>query len=483
MAEGTVVNIAWTLPTGDPHRVKVAHTSLPLSEIETGERRLEGERYLLGGYALARRVKAAPSAALADFADVWQPGRLKGITVSSEHGVPFFTATQVFDIRPFARKWLAPLRTYDLEKRYVEPGWILVTCSGTVGETIIGYSPLAGVIISHDLLRIQVRNRAHLGYIYGFLRSRFARSMLVSDQYGSIIKHLEPEHAQKLPVPLPAEDAYDPLTERVRTVYRLRDQAFHTTVEAEAAYSAHVGADIASRPVHDTYLVTASDLLNNRRRLDAFHYNPTSEWALRALRGTGRAVVPLSSLHYRVFEMPRFKRPFAPTGVPYLDSEDLFKVNPRPSKFISQAQKSDAADYFVKRGWILMACSGQIYGLNGRVLLADDSHENKVISEHAIRIVPPERENRVLPGYIQMALGHSVFGRPLVLRWAFGTEVPEIQPEDLKDFPVARLGDDVEAEIAEQVSRASVLRRQADEEENAVVRHVEQMVAKTLGVG
>ena len=27
-------------------------------------------------------------------------------------------------------------------------------------------------------------------------------------------------------------------------------------------------------------------------------------------------------------------------------------------------------DFFVKEGWILMACSGQVYGLNGSVTLA-----------------------------------------------------------------------------------------------------------------
>jgi hypothetical protein len=82
-----------------------------------------------------------------------------------------------------------------------------------------------------------------------------------------------------------------------------------------------------------------------------------------------------------------------------------------------------------------------------------------------------------------MALGHSVFGRPLVLRWASGTEVPEIQPEDLKDFPVVRLGDDAEREIAQQVDRANALRRQADKEENALVARVEQRVAEIVGAG
>jgi hypothetical protein len=70
-----------------------------------------------------------------------------------------------------------------------------------------------------------------------------------------------------------------------------------------------------------------------------------------------------------------------------------------------------------------------------------------------------------------------------VIRWAFGTEVPEIDPNDLRDFPVVRLANDVEKEIANQVERANALRRQADEVENSVVADVEHRLTEMLGVG
>jgi hypothetical protein len=197
----------------------------------------------------------------------------------------------------------------------------------------------------------------------------------------------------------------------------------------------------------------------------------------------GLRVASLSSLGYTLFGVPRFKHLYSADGIPYLDSEDIFKVNPILTKFIPPIHKKDADSYYVKPGWLLMACSGQIYGLNGRVILADAWHENKIVSNHVVRIVPPHDPDRVPPGYMLMALGHPSFGRPLVVRWAFGTEVPEIHPGDLKDFPVVRLGSDVEREIADQVERANALRRQADEEENAVVAEVEQRVATTLGSG
>jgi len=126
-----------------------------------------------------------------------------------------------------------------------------------------------------------------------------------------------------------------------------------------------------------------------------------------------------------------------------------------------------------------MACSGQLYGTNGSVVLANEWHERKIVSNHVVRIIPKVTGKHARPGYLQMALGHPVYGRPLLLRLAFGTEVPEIAPDDLADFPVVRLGKDEDV-IADAVERASDLRWRANEEEDRAVRLVEEYVESAL---
>ena len=76
-----------------------------------------------------------------------------------------------------------------------------------------------------------------------------------------------------------------------------------------------------------------------------------------------------------MFGVPRFKHVYSDYGIPYLDSEDLFKINPEITKFIPAGAKKNAQKYLVQRGWLLMACSGQIYGLHGSVVLAGPWHE------------------------------------------------------------------------------------------------------------
>ena len=116
------------------------------------------------------------------------PGRLKGIQVSREYGTPFLAATQVFDVRPVARKWLSLEKTSDVKNRFVAPGTILVTCSGSVGRPTLAYGPLEKTLISHDLLRIDPLEERNKGWVYAYLHSPQTRAMAVGTHYGHIIK-------------------------------------------------------------------------------------------------------------------------------------------------------------------------------------------------------------------------------------------------------------------------------------------------------
>jgi hypothetical protein len=76
--------------------------------------------------------------------------------------------------------------------------------------------------------------------------------------------------------------------------------------------------------------------------------------------------------------------------------------------------------------------------------------------------------------------GHPVFGRPLIRRLAFGSSVPELAPEDLREFPVARLEAAIEESIANKAERASTLRVHSDRQEDEAVHLVEEFVGGAL---
>ena len=444
------------------------------SVLWSGDRRLEAETYLTEGYRIRQRIEKSGALPLGEIARVWQPGRLKGVQVAREHGTPFLAATQIFDIRPTPRKWLAVPHTPDVEQRYIDHKSILVTCSGSVGSAIMGYRATDEMIISHDLLRVAANREEDRGYLYSFLRSGQARAMMRSSKYGNVIKHLEPEHLQAIPVVSVGEAIKQVLNTTIDRSFALRNEAYELSIAAESEFANAVGpVDLTDAEIG--YSVKASDMFRKSRRLDAYSHNPIAGAILMALTKSGRRCDPVSSLSERVFLPNRFVRGIPlPDGVPILGSEELFMVNPEIDKFLPA--KVATAEVMVKRNWLLLARSGQIYGINGRLVLASKWHEDKIISDHAIRIIP----KNVRPGYLLTALGHPTLGRPLVLREVFGTSIPEIDPASVEDIPILRLGN-LENEIADKVERSAFLQSVADDLENAASALAESVVSHAIG--
>ncbi|MGH9674675.1 MAG: hypothetical protein ACRD44_15965, partial [Bryobacteraceae bacterium] len=190
---------------------------------------------------------------------------------------------------------------------------------------------------------------------------------------------------------------------------------------------------------------------------------------------------PLNDVTKRIWWLTRFKRVFGEEGMPYMSADELFSLNPTITKRVLTEQAHNAEDYFVKAGWIVMACSGQTYGLNGSVSLADKQYEKYFFSHDLVRIIP--KMDRIRPGYLYAALGHPRFGRPLVIRHAYGTSIPHLDPGDVATIPIVRLDKSVEREIADRMEKAVQLRGEADEVENAIAERAEGVIDEFLHRG
>ena len=356
--------------------------ALRVSEMFGGDRRLDAEAYLSDGYVVRSEIRLSRLQAhpLGLLAKAWRPfpSRMKATRVDPKHGVPFVTATQVFDIWPTSRKWIAPSKTPNLADRYVTPGWILVTCSGAVGNVIMAYSAHADIVVSDDLLRLDVSDPSLRGYVYTFLRTRFGRGMMKSGQYGSVIKHLDISHLLEMPIPI-LDHLIEPIEKEICETFAMRDEAHKLDMMSRSRL-----ADVLrDRPkdVHEEtgYWVSASDIFDGRRRLEGNAHSPSSRFISDVYELNAESVVGLGEVA-ETYLPGRFKRIFGKAGTPYLDSEPIFKINPGITKFLTSATSINFDKYFVQRGWLLMACSGQTYGLNGQAIIASQWHEGKVAS-------------------------------------------------------------------------------------------------------
>ncbi len=461
------------------HRVR--STSLKASLIFRGARRMEAENYLASGYGtrIAIEAKERGWTRMMSVARIWQPSRLKGTVVAEEFGRPYLSATQVFDVRPVSRRFLSLGKIRSPGELEVRGGEILVTRSGTVGRTTLAHTVHVGHIISDDLLRIEALDPHWWGWIYAYLRAPTVREMMKAAQYGHIIKHLETHHLDGLPIIQVGQQQLNEFNVGARLILAKRDDARTLMLKAENLFLSAFGDFAPENFGENGFSARISDVIGTpRRRLDAWHHNPSAKAIVAHLSRRAAAWESINDLGFEAWLPTRFRRVAAEDGVCFLDSSDLFEINPDITKRIADKDFGDPHDGRVKQGWILLSRSGQIYGLNGSAMIAGHCHEGKVISDHIIRLAP--RESRCRVGYLLMAMTHPQLGRPRMKCLPYGSSIPEIEVFDAQRFQIPRLEISLEAEIADLVEEAAHLRDEADDIETQLAEHADVVIGEFL---
>ena len=400
------------------------------------------------------------------------------------------TATQVYDVRPTPRKWLSIDRTHDHAKRFVTTGQILVTCSGNVGRATLAHNTTKDILVSHDLLRIDARDQDWWGWIYAYLRAPSVRKMMKATEYGHIIKHLETHHLDSLPIVWVSDESRADYGSRAKDILEMRNKAYELTVEAEATFGGAFGRLTDAEVDTSQFTTRARRLFAERRRLDAAYHSPTVKRIVDHLSRGATGWSSLADFGLEVWLPDRFQRVPAAEGPLFVDSSALFEINPDISRRIAERDFGDGYAGRVKRGWILVARSGQTYGLIGSSMLTGARHENKVISDDIIRVAPSQAagcgmrlESQCRPGYVVVAMTHPELGRPRVKALPYGSSIPHIEVHDLRQFQIPRLQIAMENEIADRAEEAARLRDRADELETQLAESAEAEIRRFVGGG
>lgn len=443
-----------------------------------GDRRMEAGTYLSSGHGirLAIESRATGWERFETAATITQPGRFKGILVDSKFGVPFLSATQAFDCRPISRKWLALEKTSAATSLRVAHGTILITRSGSVGRCLVAHNTLTNHLVSDDLIRVIAVDPATRGWLYAYLRSPLIRQIMVGAHYGHVIKHLEISHIAALPLPRIGAKWREHFNSAVDEILLMRNAAYERTLEAERILEEALTPLKNSDTGESGFSVLASkSIFSGRRRLEALPHNPAGTSAVRHLAKHSVSMITIKEARFKVWVPGRYKRIPAEAGISYVDSSDLFEVNPDLQKRFADCGFGDRHGGRVQPGWLLVACSGQIYGVNGSCSISGEWLNGKAVSNHVIRVAPtPDAVCRI--GYLATVLGHPTFGRPRVKSLAFGSSIPEIETEDFVNLQIPLLEKSVENRIADLAEAAAELRSQADILENRIADEADMLI-------
>jgi len=393
---------------------------------------------------------------------------------------PSWLRLQVFDVRPIPRKFLAMEQMATASECLVEDGTILVTRSGAVGRPTLSHAPHRGVVISDDLLRVYPKHKRDFGWLYAYLHAPQVRAMTVGAQYGHIIKHLETSHLDALPIPTVPDSVAADFSRRVQRLLEFRNEGHRLTLEAETLFEKALGPLTIPDWGEQGFITSASEaFMRGRRRLDASVHNPAVTTIRRHLLSNGIGMTSVADARYDVWVPGRYKRVPAEDGVIYRDSADLLEVSPDLRKRFADCGFGDDFGGRVRTGWILIPCSGQVYGIIGSAILATEALNDQVVSNHVMRLAP-RGDASIRPGYLVTALSHLRLGRPIVKSLAFGSSVPEIEPADIASLGVVRLKEDRESAIAELAEASATARAEADIVERSIAADASVIIGRFI---
>ena len=165
------------------------------------------------------------------------------------------------------------------------------------------------MLISHDLLRIDANDPYLQGWVYAYLRAPTVRDIMVSAQYGHMIKHLEISHLDDMPFVLPPDELVQEFKNKLAEIIRLRNDALDAADAAEKLFEKAFGRIEGFNLGTSGFVVTArAAFANGRRRLEAFHHNPSVGALKSHLNKVAKDWATIEHLGFDVWLPTRFKR-------------------------------------------------------------------------------------------------------------------------------------------------------------------------------
>jgi type I restriction enzyme S subunit len=405
--------------------------------------------------------------------EVFYPTRFKRVYASPEEGMPFLSTKELFFFRPQSDRFLARRKIKQFETCLVQPDWILLSRSGTVGLCVLVTKRLTPFAITDDAIRV-IPKMVPSGYLYATLGSSVGRALIVKDQYGSTVQHLEPHHVKAVPIPLLPEEQQRWIHERVIEAYKLRDEANDLLDKAEELLYSELGLPRfdesrvpylgGSKP--KAFTLRASEL---EGRFDASFHVPIAKAAIEQMKQGKYQLVRLGELAERIFIPPRFKRIYVSSGhgIPLLQGSHIPQMKPFDLKFISQRMTTKLEQWIIHSKWVLVTCSGTI----GRVALCPTAWDSWAASQHILRIMANPQKSH--PGYLAAFL-MTPYGQHQLTSKIYGGVVDELTEDDtaavyLPDPPLA-----VQEKIGAFVIEAFEKKEQANAIEDQAIRQLEE---------
>ncbi|MCM8568887.1 restriction endonuclease subunit S [Gramella jeungdoensis] len=428
--------------------------------------RLDASFHLSDGPLTKLKLRQSPykvSKLSLETKDIFKGNIFKRVYVTSEeYGLPYLTASDMMKTDIASGKFISRKYT-DKANLMLEKNWILVSRSGTIGNTIYTNEEFENVIGTDDLIRIIPNNKSiKSGFLYAYLSSNYGYGLLTQSGYGGVVKHIEPHHLNELPIPILPNSLQTKIHDLIVEAADLRSNANKLLREAKEEF--YSNCQISKEEVNSLNFPLERDI-------SLSHQVNIKDISKHTFRGRNysirkkKIISLLSRIKHDtlrdVIEKPlerggRFKRVKVSeksiNAVNLLNQGDIFDLNPK-GKLISKKAIKNWADEKTKKNLILIPALGTL-GENeifSRVQFCYGYLENQTVAEGLMRIVPDEK--LIDPGYLFTVLSSDLWFR-MLRNSVHGTNLLGYIYPMLHGYPIPRIGKHEEEIIGAKVRQA-----------------------------
>lgn len=455
--------------------------------IYAGDSRFDATAYSAEAWRATEAIETAPGLKrpLGELCGtIWHPvqnqarSNFKRIYVEKEHGVPYVGSREMFFFPLRPEKFLSKKipKIHDL---IVPEGWLLISRSGTVGNVLYVYPRLSRCAITDDAIRIEP-TALPAGFLYAFLTSKYGQPLITTGGYGSTISHLEPKHIVSIPVPLFDEIIQREIHTKILKAYDYRNHANDLLDEADAELHRIMGVDpfdasdieyFGDPRQLKSFEIDASDLGD---RFDATCHMPIARSAVDKLSHGRFPLVQLSERIKEVYLAPRFARLYVDSahGTPLLQGSHVLMMRIHDLKYISTAKTERIDRWIIRKGSVLITCSGTI----GRVTLTTKKMDSWAASQHILRVIPKMDVSH--PGFLAAFL-MTPFGQHQIKARIYGGVVDELTDFDTARCLVPDVPFHLQLPIGAKVEKAFELRDCANDLEDEAIDRIEKLIDRT----
>lgn len=347
-----------------------------------------------------------------------------------DHGVEYLAASDTVLADLHTGRYLSNTQAKELNYLMLKEGWILVTCSGTLGNVTYTNKNYCSKIATHDLIRIIPNdNKVKGGVLYAFLASKYGYNQITQSQFGGVVKHINEEQTKGIKVPVFPIDLQIEVDSLIKESALLREEAKQNKDKAYKILFEKANLQELNPENFDFYggcikdrqpsIFTISKKEITTRTINAFNH---SARIANLKKKITCPTIPLSKalkdgIFFSTGSFPRVEVN-KENGIMLINQSDIFDTIIK-GKYISK--RGVRTDNLVKYGEVIIAGVGTLGESESfcRTIFANEELEGQLVSGEFLRM---ETVEEIPSGYLFSWLS-SEYGFRLIRSTQTGTKL------------------------------------------------------------